>query len=181
MEANSYAYLENGEIKFCLLGDNEKFISSNSFVGIRTQKFKLALRDDFICGICGNTYVDFKDTDIDHIIPKSRGGNNGLNNKQVTHKRCNSTKSSRFTERCLEKYLILNSGCQPPIEPEIQQVSYKEPKKAKRRPLILTEKVLSDSPVKLWNEIASHGVKRLSYELFLEHFEEYRKAQATLL
>jgi RNA-directed DNA polymerase len=40
----------------------------------------------------------FKDGDlleVDHIIPKSKGGNNSLKNKQLLHRHCHDTKTAR--------------------------------------------------------------------------------------
>ena len=34
---------------------------------------------------------------IDHILPKSKKGNNNINNLRLTHSKCNSIRSSRFT------------------------------------------------------------------------------------
>lgn len=44
-----------------------------------------------ICALCGN-YVELKDASRDHIIPRSKGGGNGRNNIQLTHKTCNNRK-----------------------------------------------------------------------------------------
>lgn len=44
-----------------------------------------------ICALCGR-YVEIEDASRDHIIPRSRGGDNGRANIQLTHKTCNNNK-----------------------------------------------------------------------------------------
>jgi hypothetical protein len=43
------------------------------------------------CALCGE-HVELKDASRDHIIPRSKGGGNGRNNIQLTHKSCNNLK-----------------------------------------------------------------------------------------
>ena len=38
-----------------------------------------------------------EDLDVDHIVPLSRGGHNGLKNRQVLCSRCNSKKGNRYS------------------------------------------------------------------------------------
>jgi 5-methylcytosine-specific restriction endonuclease McrA len=44
-----------------------------------------------ICALCGN-FVELSDASRDHIIPRSKGGGNGRDNIQLTHKSCNNLK-----------------------------------------------------------------------------------------
>lgn len=46
---------------------------------------------DGMCALCGE-YVELEDASRDHIIPRSKGGGNGRNNIQLTHKSCNNLK-----------------------------------------------------------------------------------------
>lgn len=48
---------------------------------------------DLHCGICGE--IIKKGWTVDHIIPKSRGGNNDLSNLQPTHGKCNNLKADK--------------------------------------------------------------------------------------
>ena len=44
------------------------------------------------CGICNKNIDDYKDFDLDHIIPYEKGGKTELFNSQLTHKSCNRSK-----------------------------------------------------------------------------------------
>jgi 5-methylcytosine-specific restriction endonuclease McrA len=63
---------------------------------------EIAKRDGYVCGLCGRM-VPMKlwvpDSDaptIDHILPIARGGQDTLDNVQLAHFLCNSTKSDRI-------------------------------------------------------------------------------------
>jgi len=75
---------------------------------------KLFKRDGFKCSICkyriqegpGSHYL--LRSSIDHVVPTSKGGTNGLYNLALTHKVCNSLKSSEelteeLTQKCRER------------------------------------------------------------------------------
>jgi len=49
-----------------------------------------------VCAICNNDIKDFKDFDLDHILPHSKGGKTNLNNAQLTHSSCNRSKGNRL-------------------------------------------------------------------------------------
>ena len=49
---------------------------------------------DKICGICNKEVKEFKDYDLDHITPHSKGGKTNLSNAQVTHSSCNRSKGN---------------------------------------------------------------------------------------
>lgn len=49
-------------------------------------------RQNWICPLCGKTVSDNKSANIDHIIPKSLGGSNHIDNLQLTHVVCNRRK-----------------------------------------------------------------------------------------
>ena len=51
-------------------------------------------RDDNICQYCGNRFSD-KELTLDHVLPKSRGGNNSWNNLVAACRKCNQKKSNR--------------------------------------------------------------------------------------
>ena len=62
----------------------------------------LAARDGTDCGICGkpvNMKAGSKDLDrpsVDHIHPRSRGGDDSAENLQLTHLRCNQRKGDKI-------------------------------------------------------------------------------------
>lgn len=51
-------------------------------------------RDGYVCGLCGGE-VEPSDVHIDHIVPRSRGGPDAIENLQVAHSRCNIRKGAR--------------------------------------------------------------------------------------
>lgn len=48
--------------------------------------------DDGLCGICGED-VDPMDFQVDHLIPRLKGGEHSYANTQVAHRRCNELKA----------------------------------------------------------------------------------------
>lgn len=63
----------------------------------RSNQFKqIWYRDKGICQICGEPIESKSEGNIDHIIPKSRGGGNTQKNLQLTHISCNSDKGSKI-------------------------------------------------------------------------------------
>lgn len=174
MNANGFAYLKNGQPVYVYSPEDVDYDLRQGLVNIYHQKFKLAIRDNFICGICEKPITTFKETSVDHIIPRSKGGTHEFNNKQVVHEKCNYKKGDSFTEKCKQKYIILNSGISPHIE--LIGKTYNKIKNTKKKDAIPTEKVLSNAPMNLFNEIVLKGLKNLSYDKFVEYFEEYRNA-----
>ena len=67
-------------------------------------KTKSIQRYGFIrCEICGEeintkTKSKKKRLSIDHIVPKSRGGSNDIDNLQLSHCKCNSDKNNDLSE-----------------------------------------------------------------------------------
>ena len=47
------------------------------------------------CQLCHKPIEHYRDTTIDHIVPRSLGGENAFYNKQLAHMRCNSRKSNK--------------------------------------------------------------------------------------
>ena len=92
----------------------EKYKKINS--EIRKEVY---LRDRNTCQICGEQVVltrniknsiDYKrEASLDHIIPRSKGGKDTLNNLRTVCRSCNSTKKNREDKDEL-KFLNLNKG-----------------------------------------------------------------------
>jgi len=64
----------------------------------------IAERDGWRCGICGGRvakgkmHPDPMCGSIDHIVPVSHGGGNGLENLRLVHLRCNLSRRDRATD-----------------------------------------------------------------------------------
>lgn len=62
---------------------------------IKSTKMHL-LRQTNLCGICGKQITQMKDATIDHIVPTSKGGHDGLSNLQLAHVACNQEKGDTY-------------------------------------------------------------------------------------
>lgn len=60
-----------------------------------TKRRRIYDRSGGICYLCGEP-VEFKHMSVDHVIPKSRGGKNNIENLRATHPACNSEKSNKL-------------------------------------------------------------------------------------
>lgn len=75
-------------------------------------KIKLARRliesGNYYCPLCGYA-MTFKTCNIDHIIPKCRGGTNAMSNLQLVHSECNQRKGSKLQRGYSDiQYPVLN-------------------------------------------------------------------------
>jgi len=52
-------------------------------------------RDGEHCRICGKPFTDFAPAELDHIIPRSKGGPDILSNLQLVHSICNRRKMAK--------------------------------------------------------------------------------------
>lgn len=53
----------------------------------------LMLRDGMVCYLCGSGPIDDDPWEVEHVVPKCRGGSDDLNNKKLAHRWCNNEKS----------------------------------------------------------------------------------------
>lgn len=60
------------------------------------QKLELYIEQKGICPGCNLLIENAKDITIDHIIPKTAGGENRRANYQLMHARCNSLKGNKL-------------------------------------------------------------------------------------
>ncbi len=58
----------------------------------RTDRFKILYRDGFACRYCGARPGSYF-LEVDHLVPRSRGGSDHESNKVAACKTCNSRKS----------------------------------------------------------------------------------------
>ena len=61
----------------------------------RAQRIRYLLREQIgaVCAICGKPIQTQADVTLDHIYPRSRGGDDGLKNLQFAHSKCNTRKA----------------------------------------------------------------------------------------
>jgi 5-methylcytosine-specific restriction endonuclease McrA len=77
---------EHKKIKISI--DETKFVRA----GMRWQVFE---RDDFKCVACGRSAKDGAILHVDHIVPRSKGGKNEMDNYQTLCHLCNIGKSNK--------------------------------------------------------------------------------------
>ena len=66
------------------------------------EKKSVSAKCNGTCAICGNP-VKYKKMTIDHIVPLSKGGTNGMDNLQLACKRCNLMKADFTAEEFVGK------------------------------------------------------------------------------
>ncbi|WP_020469614.1 HNH endonuclease [Zavarzinella formosa] len=69
-----------------------------------SKRQRVLERDKFVCYLCGQP-IQPDDASIDHVIPKSKGGNHSMGNLRAAHKECNFRKG----DMTLEEYLASES------------------------------------------------------------------------
>jgi hypothetical protein len=94
---NDFSGKENMEKNISREEENSilsKSIDANNTIraGIRWQVFE---RDNFKCVACGLTALDGAILHIDHIIPRSKGGKDEMENYQTLCHKCNIGKSNK--------------------------------------------------------------------------------------
>ena len=67
------------------------------FMSYACNRKNVVWRDKNICQYCGNRFC-FADLTMDHVIPKSRGGDKSWTNIVACCKRCNNNKGNRTPE-----------------------------------------------------------------------------------
>lgn len=61
------------------------------------QRYKVFERDGFRCTMCGATAATGAKLEVDHIVPRARGGSNAMSNLQTLCDRCNRGKSANLS------------------------------------------------------------------------------------
>ncbi|WP_307785878.1 group II intron reverse transcriptase/maturase [Okeania sp. KiyG1] len=64
------------------------------YPGVRKEVTTLLKRQKNKCASCGLTFRPTDLLEVDHIIPRSKGGDNKLKNKQLLHRHCHDTKTA---------------------------------------------------------------------------------------
>jgi len=121
----------------------------------------------YMCAYCGEEFREISPPELDHITPKSKGGEDSIDNFQLLHHICNVKKKDRIVE-CLGKRLktvqaILN---------DIQEISLKKiipaiEKTTIQRALIITKNnkskaatLLEISRMTLLDKMKQYGIKQ---------------------
>ena len=74
----------------------KSYIRKN-FMSYACNRKNVVWRDKSICQYCGGRFC-FVDLTMDHVIPKSRGGDKTWDNIVTCCKKCNNTKGNRTPE-----------------------------------------------------------------------------------
>lgn len=66
--------------------------------GTWRMRFEVFKRDGFKCVFCGRSAKDGVKLEVDHILPRSLGGNNHMDNYQTLCRDCNLGKSNNMED-----------------------------------------------------------------------------------
>ncbi|WP_053221528.1 reverse transcriptase N-terminal domain-containing protein [Limnoraphis robusta] len=75
------------------------------------------------CAYCGLTFRDGDLMEIDHITPKSLGGNNHRSNKQLLHHHCHDKKTAKDGSSTHDKRLIIEEPCEAKVSRTVLKTS----------------------------------------------------------
>jgi 5-methylcytosine-specific restriction endonuclease McrA len=67
-------------------------------MGFRGQKSSLYIRQRGMCAYCPFIFTNGSQATRDHVLPKSKGGKNTLDNLVLACRKCNKIKGQMFTE-----------------------------------------------------------------------------------
>ena len=70
------------------------------YLGVRKEVTMLLKEQENKCAFCGLTFGPTDLMEIDHIKPRSKGGDNTLKNKQLLHRYCHETKTALDKKTC---------------------------------------------------------------------------------
>ena len=87
-------------------------------------KYELFIKDDGVCGICGDE-VEMANCSIDHIVPVSKKGSHVWDNVQLSHYACNMKKGANELnslsggEKCVQGLYLYQSKKPDSLEDEL--------------------------------------------------------------
>jgi group II intron reverse transcriptase/maturase len=75
-------------------GDHIYWSKRNSKYGVfSTRQQNLLERQFYKCTMCGRTFETFDQLEVDHVIPKQKGGKDEYSNLQILHRECHVNKT----------------------------------------------------------------------------------------
>jgi 5-methylcytosine-specific restriction endonuclease McrA len=60
---------------------------------------ELMKRDKMKCQLCGLKIKDYWEASIDHIVSRSQGGSDEIENLQLAHPKCNNKKNTVYEQK----------------------------------------------------------------------------------
>ena len=75
--------------------EDKQDLASKKKIGKMTALRNKLFKESPICGICGGKIKQVGNANIDHIIPKAKGGTNAKSNLQLAHIQCNHKKGDK--------------------------------------------------------------------------------------
>ena len=90
---HGYIQIPEGET-FNLVKIVKKQITENTI--FNRKRFQIFKRDSFKCQYCGRSIKDGAVLEVDHIIPKSRGGTDEIDNLITSCRECNRGKKDKL-------------------------------------------------------------------------------------
>ena len=97
----AFKFLESEEAELIVIGERNKKRSKSyrkKYRGKvdRSRRIKVLERDNYTCQICGRSIEDGVKLEIDHVIPKSKGGTYKMDNLQTLCFDCNRGKRDKI-------------------------------------------------------------------------------------
>lgn len=111
---------------------------------LREKRERIFKRDGGVCWLCGMPIEHRHEFTLDHVIPKSKGGDNSYENLKVAHAYCNSVRGSKDTNECDPKLFIRRPKIQLSVFNLSEYMGYSV----------------------LWRSLSLLNVKRISPELY---------------
>lgn len=134
------------------------------------KRIRIAERDGWICQLCKRPIHGINALSIDHKIPRSKGGGDGLSNLQAAHKNCNGIKASD-EQREPEYYInFVSKPRKKRMARTTLAIVATAVREKKEAPVRQPE---NDEITALYNDIVENKFKNLSFVLFQQHFERY--------
>lgn len=95
------------------------------------RRARMAAAQDGTCPECDLPLPeDFAETEIDHIIPRSRGGPDKPWNKRLVHFKCNRSKHTKLTGEAIALAAEYGLTLIEPLERRLAQLASREPEES---------------------------------------------------